>query len=246
MSKLKFDFTDENYLITGASSGMGRQIAKDLALAGARVLAIGRRKENLMEMAGECPANSIVPLVSSLEDRERISAGMAEFIAKRGKFHGMVHAAGICDYTPIRKYNEKTAHEIMETSFWQGMNLVQQLQKKRNAHDGSSFVLFASVAGIGGKRGLFAYAAAKAAVINAVKSISGELAVRGIRINAICPGRVATQMTADMPEENFIDRHVLGEGQVENVVGAVLFLLSDEGKWITGSSLTVDGGYLAN
>ena len=93
---------------------------------------------------------------------------------------------------------------------------------------------------------MFAYSSAKAAVSTAVKSLAKEISGRGLRINAICPGRVKTPMTEKYPANDVIEKHLLGEGQPNDISGTVLFLLSDRARWITGTDVIVDGGYLIN
>lgn len=244
MGEIKFDFSDQNYIVTGASSGMGREIACELAEAGANVLAVARRGDVLSDLAKQTP--HIVPGEADVTDIEALRALIDAFKDRYGKFHGCVHAAGFCEYSVLRGYAAAQAASMMETSFWAGIHLVQLLHRKAYTWDGASFVLFSSVAAHNGKRGLFAYSAAKAAVSNAVRSLSGELAKRRLRINAISPGRVLTPLTEAMDESEYAARYVLGEGQPKDVSGAVLFLLSDRAGWITGTDLVVDGGFLAN
>lgn len=244
MGQINFDFTNQNFIVTGASSGMGKAIACELAMSGANVLAVARREEPLLAMTAQHPG--IVPGVADVADTITLQSLIDVFRDKYGKFHGLVHAAGFCEYSVLRGYAEDQALSMMETSFWAGIRLVQLLHRKAYTWDGASFVLFSSVASHSGKRGLFAYSAAKAAVSNAVRSLSGELAKRHLRINAICPGRVLTPLTENMEEPEYASRYVLGEGQPRDVSGAALFLLSDRASWITGTDLVVDGGFLAN
>lgn len=244
MGQIKFDFSDQNYIVTGASSGMGREIACELAQSGANVLAVARRGDVLSELAKQNP--NIVPGEADVTDIEALRSVVDAFKDKYGKFHGCVHAAGFCEYSVLRGYAADQAASMMETSFWAGINMVQLLHRKAYTWDGASFVLFSSVAAHSGKRGLFAYSAAKAAVSNAVRSLSGELAKRRMRINAVSPGRVLTPLTESMDESEYAARYVLGEGQPKDVSGAVMFLLSERAGWITGTDLVVDGGFLAN
>ena len=244
MGQIKFDFTDQNFIVTGASSGMGKEIACELAESGANVLAVARRGDILWDLAKQNP--HIVPGVADVTDIESLRSVVDAFKGKYGKFHGCVHAAGFCDYSVLRAYESDKAISMMETSFWAGICLVQLLHRKAYTWDGASFVLFSSVAAHSGQRGLFAYSAAKAAVSNAVQSLSGELAKRRLRINAVSPGRVLTPLTESMDESEYAARYVLGEGQPKDVSGAVMFLLSERAGWITGTDLVVDGGFLAN
>lgn len=248
MGRIRFDFIGERFVVTGASSGMGKQIAEELAAAGATVLAIARRQEKLREFGIAYPEH-IIPAALDVCDGEKLSAAISSFVAEYGKLHGAVHAAGIFSPTPLRNYDEKAAREIMDISFWAGMRLVQIVNKKKHAEEGCSSVLFSSVAATIGEKSNFAYSAAKIAMQSAIRSIAKEIYPRKNRINTISPGWVKTEMTR-YEEENsqvtnkFYDWHLLGIGEPEDVSGMVLFLLSDRARWITGTDVVVDGGYL--
>ena len=248
MSNVSFDFTGQKYIVTGASSGMGKQVVLELAQAGAVVLAIARRKAQLLEVQANYPNNIFVANVDVC-DRTALEVAIANFTVKQGKLNGCVHAAGISDITPIKAYDRATAARIMDTSFWAGMDLIQMASKNKFAEKGSSFVLFSSVSAFSGEKGMFAYSAAKAAVNVAVKSLAKELSGKKHRINSIVPGWVKSPMTEQVgilaDTDSVFDQHLLGAGEASDVSGVVLFLLSDRASWITGTNVVVDGGYLA-
>lgn len=241
-----FDFAGKNFLVTGASSGMGKKIVQELAEAGAIVLAIARNKERLQELKQEWPENIVPVAVSDLKDMIAVTEATNIFVQGHGKFSGVVHAAGIDGFTPIKTYDDDLAEQIMDISFWSGMRLVRLLQKKKYTEDGASFILFSSIAAKTGESAMFAYSAAKAAVSTAVKTLAKEICKRKLRINAILPGRVHTPMTAAGGDPTMESRHLLGVGETEDVSGVVLFLLSNRSQWITGTDVVVDGGYLVN
>ena len=248
MSNVTFDFTGKRYIVTGASSGMGRQVALELAAANAQVLVIARRKEELLKLQNLYPQN-IFPAAVDVCEKVLLEDAIKKFATEHGKVNGSIHAAGISDITPLRAYDAETAHKIMQISFWAGVDLIQLATKNKYAEQGSSHVLFSSVCSISGEKGMFAYAAAKASLNVAVKSIAKEIAAKGHRINTIVPGWVQTDMTEKAGQlanvESFFDKHLLGVGNLEDVTGMILFLLSDRAKWITGTNVIVDGGYLA-
>lgn len=248
MSKITFDFTSERFVVTGASSGMGRQIATELAEAGATVLAIARRADRLAELEKSYPGQ-IVPGILDVCDSEKLSAMVNSFVSGHGKLHGAVHAAGIFANTPLRAYDETAARKVMDVSFWSGIRLMQIVNKKKYSEEGCSSVLFSSVAAAIGEKSNFAYSAAKIALQAAVRSLAKEIYTRKNRINTVSPGWVHTEMTRheeaqDSVLPKFIDWHLLGVGEPEDVSGMVLFLLSDRARWITGEDFVVDGGYL--
>lgn len=248
MSKVTYDFTGERFVVTGASSGMGRQIAVELAGAGAIVLAIARRTERLAELEKEYPGK-IVPGAFDVRDSEKLVEAINSFVAGHGKLNGAVHAAGIGASTPLRAYDEEAARAVMEVSFWSGIRLMQIVNKKKNSTPGCSSILFSSVAAHIGEKSFFAYSASKAALQIAVRSLAKEIYQNGNRINTIAPGWVETEMTQWADETGttapkMFDRYLFGTGKVQDVSGMVLFLLSERAKWITGADFVVDGGYL--
>ena len=248
MSNVNFDFTGNKFVVTGASSGMGRQLATELAIAGALVLAIARREDELEKLKEEYPNNIFVAVVD-VTDKVTLENAIKQFVLQNGKINGAVHAAGIGGLTPLKFYDEKHAHKIMDVSFWAGVNLAQIIIKNKYCNDGLSIVLFSSAGGHNAAKGLFAYASAKAALQVAVRSIAKEICMKKHRINTISPGWVATDMTDNVEStadvNNIIAKHLLGKGQAQDVSGIVLFLLSDRASWITGTDIIVDGGYLA-
>lgn len=248
MTQVNFDFTGENFVITGASSGMGRQVALELAAAGARVLAIARGEEALKNLQAAYPDNIVIaPL--DVCDYEKLEAAINNFVAAYGKISGGAHAAGISALTPLKAFEEAEARQIMEISFWAGVKLLQFCTKAKNSLAGASFLLFSSVRSHRTDKGLFAYAGAKSALQIAAKTFAKENAKRKLRINTISPGWVESKMTAGLEETHNLDEvnasSLLGYGKPSDVSGMVLFLLSERASWITGADFVVDGGYLA-
>ena len=248
MSKVTFDFTNENYVVTGATSGMGREVALELAAAGAKVLAIGRNAENLNQVKEAFPDN-IYPAQLDVCDSAALEEAIKAFTIEHGKLQGAVHAAGIYELTPIKNYDIDIAKKIMDISFWAGMDLLHLVTKTKYGVNGTSTVLFSSVSAFSHEKGMFAYGATKAAMNCGLQSVAKEICAKKHRVNSIVPGWVKTPMTEkeDVAEEkdSVFDRHLLGIGKPEDVIGMILFLLSDRARWITGSTVVVDGGYLA-
>lgn len=248
MKQVTFDFTGKNFIITGASSGMGRQIAIELAEAGAKVLAIARRESELKKLELLYP-DFIVSASLDVCDEEKLENAIKNFVNQYGKFDGAVHAAGISDITPIKSYDKNLANKIMNVSFWAAISLLNLVIKTKYSNNNSSFILFSSVAAFSSEKGMFAYSAAKSAINSSVKSIAKEISKKNQRVNTIVPGWIKTPMTEKAGQisnlESFFDKHLLGAGNPDDVSGMVLFLLSDRAKWITGTDVIVDGGYLA-
>lgn len=243
-----YRFQGKKFIIIGASSGMGKQTTIELAEAGAVVLAVARRKERLEELKLKYP-NNIMVYQLDICQREKIDKMIKSFVDLYGKINGCVYAAGVSDIAPLRSFNESRAKEIMDINCWCALNFIRIANKKKYAEDGCSTVLFSSVAGYIGEKGLLAYSISKAALQIAAKTIAKEIYKNKHRINTISPGWVKTEMTEREIAENglcneMLQRHLLGLGVPEDVSGMVLFLLSDRSRWITGTDIVIDGGYL--
>ena len=245
-----YDFSSKNFMVIGASSGMGRQIAEELAEAGARVLAVARREAPLLQLQEKHPKLISIATADMTADRP-LDGVLSPFVAKFGKLHGAVYTAGVEGLTPLRAFSEEMARTIMETSFWGAIKAMQLVNQRKFSVDGCSSILFSSISAYTGASSMFAYSAAKAAVQAAVRSIAKEICRNGKRINTISPGWVETEMVDRAKQEVFGDlmdtaemRCLLGLGKPEDVSGFVLFLLSERAHWITGKDFIVDGGYL--
>ena len=248
MSKVNFSFDGDRFVVTGASSGIGRQIALDLANAGAEVLAIARNVERLTEVRNQFP-DRIYTASVDVCDQNAMEIAINDFVESHGKLNGGVHAAGITGLTSLKNFDRDLAHRIMQISFWAAVDFAKLITKSKFGASGSSIVLFSSISAELNPRGKFAYSAAKAAVNSLVGTLSKEINTKRNRINSILPGWVDTPMTvaesALIDANNEVQHSLLGLGTPADISAFVLFLLSDGARWITGSNFVVDGGYLA-
>ncbi len=244
---INFDFSNRRFVVTGATSGIGRKITTDLVNKGATILAIGRREERLKELKKEFD-EKIVEGALDVNDFDLLKNSIEKF-SEDGKIDGSVHCAGINKFTPIRAFNWNDAEKIIRTSLYAGIEMVKIISSKKISAEKGSHILISSVAGIKGELGFTAYSAAKSAVIGVVRSLALELAIKDLRVNSITPGWIPTEMTEaiDTRYPGHLDtiklQHPLGIGSVDDVSNLAMFLLSDEAKWITGSNIIIDGGY---
>lgn len=246
--EVKFSLKERNFIVTGASSGIGRQIVLEVAEAGGRVLAVGRNKERLEETVSNYP-DQIMPAMADVRNYSLIEAYIRDFTKKYGKFNGAVHAAGSLLITPLRKYQEEEARELVDVSFWSGIKLIQIASKKSYGVPESSYVLISSVCAHKGEAAQFALNAAKISLQVAARTLAKEIYQQGSRINTISPGLILTGLTEHDFDERGISevikkKHLLGLGKVEDVSGLTLYLLSNRARWITGQDFVIDGGYL--
>lgn len=247
------DLSERSYVITGAGSGIGRAVAVRCAELGARLLLIDKQHEGLKTTRELI--EGVTPILCSLDltDYEQIGKAIEDNLSSFGTFNGFCHCAGI-EYTlPIKAMTPKHYQDLFAVNVIAGFELAKVLSKKKYMADtGTSFVFIASTMGVVGRPGLVGYSASKGAVIAGMRSMALELAGKGIRVNAISPGTVMTDMIRKMldnlePEqrEKRLGDFPLGIGKPEDVADLVAFLLSERSKWITGSNIMLDGGYSA-
>jgi 3-oxoacyl-[acyl-carrier protein] reductase len=227
-------------LVTGASRGIGRAIAQELAEAGASVV-IGYRtgRDEAQALAKELGGRAIQADVSSPEDAKRL-------VDEAGDLDVLVNNAGLTRDTVLARMSDDDWRIVIDTNlssiFYTCRAVVRPMMKRRSG----SIVNVSSIVGVHGNFGQANYAASKAGIIGFTKSLARELGSRSIRANVVAPGYVKSQLTDVLPEEAtaaMIASTPLGRvAEPEEIAGAVRFLASDEAAFITGEVLLVDGG----
>jgi len=245
------ELTGKRILITGASSGIGRATACLASRSGAALVLVGRNLARLTEtrhlLEGE--GHSLQPFdLTAVDD---IPALLQEVAADGGPLWGVFHAAGVAHFQSVGVLTESRVESVLGLSVTAALLLARgACQRSVRAPNGGSLVFMSSVAGLRGGAGMAAYSAGKAGVDGMVRSLACELAPLGVRVNSIAAGAVQTEMHDSIignlgPEgtERYRAHHLLGFGEAEDVAHAAVFLLSDAARWITGTTLVVDGGY---
>ena len=227
-------------LVTGASRGIGRAIAAELATAGATVV-LGYRsgKDEAEALASEIGGRAVEADVSSPGDAARL-------VEEAGDVDILVNNAGLTRDGLLARMSDDDWRVVLETNlssvFYTCRAVCRPMMKKR----AGSIVNISSIVGVHGNWGQTNYAASKAGIIGFTKSLARELGSRNIRANVVAPGYVKTRLTGVLPEEAtqaMLQNTPLGRlGEPEDVAGAVRFLCSDEAAFITGEVLLVDGG----
>jgi len=230
----------KNALVTGASRGIGRAIAAELARAGASVV-IGYRsgKGEAEALATEIGARAIQADVSDAGDARRL-------VEEAGDLDILVNNAGLTRDGLLARMPDEDWRVVIETNlssvFYTCRAVCRPMMKKRSG----AIVNVSSIVGVHGNWGQTNYAASKAGIIGFTKSLARELGSRNVRANVVAPGYVKTQLTDVLPEEAtaaMLQNTPLGRlGNPEDVAGAVRFLCSDEASYITGDVILVDGG----
>jgi len=246
-----FSLRDRTIVVTGASSGIGRAVSVACDRAGASVVLIGRDETRLAETRGMCK-NSPLVWPCDLSDLDAAAKVVRSIVEQTGPLSGLVHCAGIYRNCPLRAVRGKTLRSIMDINAFSGVMLTKGLAMKENALPGASVVLFSSVMGHVGQQGLVGYCMSKGAVEQATKALALELQKDEIRVNAVSPATIQTPMSEKMfsvldeHQREAIGRaHPGGLGSPEDTTGAVVFLLSEASRYVTGTSILVDGGYCA-
>lgn len=246
-------YTSEDiFLVTGATSGIGKGVVLELNKLGATVIAVGRNFEKLNILKDVILiSDNLIIVEKDLSKSEGLDKWIFSISKKYGKLKGLVLSAGIQQITPLRAIlSVEKSKELFEINYFSNMQLAKGFCDRRaNVGKGSSIIFLSSIAAIRGNAGIVAYSASKGAINSAVKSLAIEVARLGIRVNAVLPGFVMTKMIESLPEvytKEYIKKtnedYPLGIGKVEDVVSPILFLLSGKARWITGSEIVVDGG----
>lgn len=242
---------DQIILATGASSGIGRAIALECVAKGATVLACGRDAYRLAEARGECasPDRWISIARDFTKDMEGIPAWIFGLVKEHGKLFGLAHAAGSGMMDALRMYDLQTAREHFDLNFHVPMLLAKGFADRRASLPGGAMCFLSSCAAVYPEKGHLLYGSAKAALACAVKSISQELAPRGIRAHCLAPGIVDTPMEAAAEahmgpgyREQQLAEYPLGFGKPKDVAKMAVFLLSEDARWITGQNFVLAGG----
>ncbi|MEM6672893.1 MAG: 3-oxoacyl-[acyl-carrier-protein] reductase [Planctomycetota bacterium] len=235
-------------LVTGASRGIGRAIAEALAAEGARVACVASRIENAEPAAAACAAltEGAKAYGVDVSDHASVAELVKEVGAEFGGIDVLVNNAGITRDQLLLRMGEDDFDRVIDVNLKGTWNFIKAATRPLMKSKGGRIINIASVVGVTGNAGQANYAASKAGVIGLTKSAAKELAGRGVTVNAVAPGFIATDMTADIPENErskLTGAIPLGRmGSADEIAAAALFLAGPSGAYITGQTLVVDGG----
>ena len=240
-----FSLEGKTILVTGASSGIGKATAIEYSKLGAKVIAMARNKERLEETMSELSGEGHKMFLCDLTD----SKAMAEMVSQLPVIHGLVNNAGIVESRPVNFIKEERLKSILQINTIAPIMLLKNLLKEKKILNRSSIVFTSSIAGIGYvSLGNSMYATSKGAISTFIAGAAKELGNKNIRVNAVCPGMVETELintgalTTEQLDKDKAMYPLKRYGQPNEIAWAVIYLLSNASNWVTGINLVIDGG----
>ena len=246
---ISFDLTGKVAVVTGASSGLGQQFARALSEQGCDVAILARRKERLEEFSKELKQNGhdCLPVSCDVTDEESIKNAIKTVVDHFGKIDILVNNAGVVEYSSgLHDHTTAQWDKVLDTDLKDVFLMAREVSTIMMKQKYGRIISMSSVVGVMGNAGQVNYAASKSGIIGMTMSLAREVGSRGITVNAVAPGFILTAMTdvlSDEIKEQMKSQIPLGTfGSVQDIANAVVFLASDEAKYITGQTLHVDGG----
>ncbi len=241
-----FSLKDKTVFVTGASSGIGKAIAIECSRMGAKLIISGRDADRLGITFSLLEGNGHKQIIADLKDEDEYR----HMIEELPELDGLVHCAGKADNKPFQFVNKENLSDILSVNFTAPVLITAEIIKKKKVKKGASIVFISSISGVRISYVAGAsYSATKGAINGIIKGMALDLAGRQIRVNSVCPGMINTDILKEgkITEEQLVEdskKYPLKRyGNPEEVAYAVVYLLSDASKWVTGSNLVIDGGY---
>lgn len=241
-----FSLSGKTIMVTGASSGIGRTAAIECSKIGARVIITARNTERLTETFDSLSGDNNEMIICDLEDASQIEA----MIDSLPELQGVINNAGYTKILPIPFIDEESLKSILQVDTIAPIIILKNLVKKKKLRQGASVVFTSSMAGLGKvSAGNTMYAASKGAISSFVQGAALELASKGIRVNAVCPGMVDTNIldsgtiSNEQLEKDKLNYPLKRYGKPEDIAWAMIYLLSEASAWVTGTNMIIDGGY---
>lgn len=251
MSFNPFSLSGKTIVVSGASSGIGKQCAIDCSRMGAKVVLLARNEQRLKETQEQMAGDGHLSFCIDLTDFSLVEKAVKSIVAEVGPVDGVINCAGISTTIPLKLTSVKTMDDFFHTNVYSAIVLSKFFCKRGYVNkNGASIVFLSSIMGIVGEKAKSLYSMTKGALLSAARSLACEYAGRNIRFNCISPGVVITPINQNLPhisnpeQRNELEaKHLLGFGEATDVSNACIFLMSDASRWITGQNLIVDGGF---
>lgn len=247
-----FKLSNKIAVITGASQGIGKVMAEVLSKAGAHVVCVARTEDKIRSLANEINNKSGTAsyIPCDISDGKAFSKVINDIVDKHGRLDILINNAGITRDALLMRMNEDQWDTVINTNLKGAFHGIKAAIRPMMKNRSGRIINITSIVGLTGNPGQANYAASKAGLIGMTKSIAKEVATRGITVNCIAPGWIGTGMTdelSDATKNEFLNRIPIGKiGTPEDIAHTALFLASDEANYITGQTITVDGGRIIN
>lgn len=248
------EMTGKTIIVTGASSGIGRATASLISKLGGKVILIARNTSELDKTLLQLnPKVDNACYAFDLSANYEIESLIKKIVSEHGEINGLAFCAGIGNRCPGKMLKPNKLLEMLNINFISFVEMARLLAHAQYRADKASFVCISSVASLKGEKGLLAYSASKGAINSAVRVMAKEWGENGIRVNAVLPSWVNTEMAQGILnnygkgefDDAIKSKQYLGMGTPLDIANAVVFLLSDASKFITGTELIIDGGYIS-
>ena len=249
---MKFNLNNKIAIVTGASQGIGKIIAFELAKSGAHVACISRNKRAIESIVDEITINGgqASSFPCDISDSDTLSEIITEIIKENSRIDILVNNAGITKDSLLMRMSIEQWDDVINTNLKGAFHCTKAVVRYMMKNKFGRIINITSIVGLTGNAGQANYAASKAGLIGMTKSIAKEVASRGITANCIAPGWIETSMTDKLSGEvknEFLSHIPVGRiGSPDDIANAVIFLASDEAGYITGQTITVDGGRIIN
>ena len=238
--------SEQRFIVTGASSGIGEGVALLLNELGATVIGIGRNQERLaaMQAKAKFPENIFLEQKDLTEDIAGLPVYVRKLREKYGKFQGMAFCAGIAEIKPLQAIQLETMRKIFEINYFSPVFMLKGFcDRRNNTGNRASAVIVSSISAFKSDKGHTAYSGSKAAIAASAKCIAREASGYNVRVNCVSPSDVKTPLT-ESKIENENSKYPFGCGEATDVANTIVYLLSDKSKWTTSQNYVIDCGYM--
>ena len=237
--------SDQRFIVTGASSGIGEGVALLLNELGATIIGIGRNEERLAAMKAKAkhPENVFLEAKDLAVNISALPEYVKELKNKYGKFQGMAYCAGLSGIMPLRAVDYEGMQAMFAVNYFAPVFMAKGFADKRNNNgSGSAMVFIASRGGVRTDPGMTSYAGTKGALIATMQSIAKELAPTGVRVNCVSPALIQTNMADETSRQYAEGKYPMGLGTVPDVANMIVYLLAAQSRWISGQNYLMDCG----